>query len=157
MAGETLPEGYIEAGRQFDESLRALGFKPEGLLWAWDKTLSEFVLLLVTRHLDHAGPVELFRLLTEAYNRSATPKEISPFIVRAHSPNQAIIRGLIQIDAQDTLGRRMPNVIARGEVLDIAYVNHWVYYWPNPQVKMDPITRNREWRRFRQSVEKLAA
>ena len=158
MADRTLPAGFIEAGQRYDKSLKALGLKADGLFWAWDKTLGDFVLVLVTRHFDHAGPLELFRLLTRAYNLSATPTEISPFVVRVHSPDQEIIRNLLTIDAHDSQGKRVEYMTARGEIADIEYVNHWVYYWPNSKSKKpNPVARSREWHRFKDNIEKLAA
>jgi hypothetical protein len=158
MVERSLPAGFIEAGERYDAALRALGLRPDGLFWAWDKTIRDFVLVLVTRHLDHAGPLELFRLLTRAYNLSATPAEISPFIVRVHSPDQQIIRNLLMIDAFDKEGKRVDYITARGEIADLEYVNHWVYYWPDlKKKKPHPVSRTREWNRFRRTVEQLAA
>jgi hypothetical protein len=163
VADEALPAGYIEAGTAYLEALRNLRFEPDGLLWARDKTIDQFVLLLVTRHFDYAGPLEIFRLLTRAYNLSATPKEISPFIIRLHSPDQAIIRNMLIIDAHMPSGERSMTMTASGAIVDIKYINIWVYKWP-PTVhtkkkgpKQSAVARTREFRRFKESVERLAA
>jgi hypothetical protein len=164
MADEALPAGFIEAGQNYLDSLRRLRFEPDGLFWAWDKTVEEFVLVLVTRHFDYSGPYEIFRLLTLAYNQSATPKEISPFIVRLHSPEQAIIRNLMVLDAHDEDGKRSENITGRGQIADIEYVNHWVYKWPTVMYdqkkkpgRPEGMKRSREFSRFRKEVERLAA
>ena len=49
MADDSLPSGYLEAGRDFWEALKPLGLVPEALFWAQDKTIGEFVLVLITR------------------------------------------------------------------------------------------------------------
>ncbi len=41
---------------------------------------------MVTSIVDAGGPLALNKLLFKAYNAKATPKEISPFIVRVYSP-----------------------------------------------------------------------
>ena len=159
MANETLPAGYLDAGGTFDDALKDLGFYPDGLLWAWDTSVGEFVLVLITKHFDHAGPLEMYRLLFEAYNGSAIPAEVSPFIVRLQSTEDQIAQRMLQVDAHDAAGKRSSTIRFDGEVGDLKYCNQWVYYYyyPKRARRFTPVDRARQWRRFRQNVEKLAA
>ncbi len=81
-----------DGGADYLDALRRLKLEPEALFWAYDRTLEQFVLVIVTSLFDFAGPLALMRLLFDAYNASATPKEIDPFILRLHSPKHAIYR-----------------------------------------------------------------
>ena len=159
MAKETLPSGYLEAGSAFDSALRKLGFRADGLLWAWDKFVSEYVLVLITRHFDHTGPTEMYRLLFAAYNESAIPAEISPFIVRLQSTQDQIAQRMLRVDAHQADGQRSQSIRFDGEVGDLKYSNHWVYYYYDPENerKIAPVDRARQWRKFRANVEQLAA
>lgn len=163
----------MDAGRRYGEALQTLGLRPDGLFWAWDQTIEQFVLVLVTRHVDHIGPREIFQVLTDAYEASGTPSEIAPFLVRLHSPRQQIIRKLLTVDAHDASGIRLENVDAMMSTQDLQMSNHWVYKFPPTDAssealhkgrgramkmaKQNPITRNREWHRFRAAVQNLAA
>lgn len=165
MDREALPANSISAGEEFDLALKSFGFRPEGLLWAWDKTIEHFVLVLVTEHFDFAGPKAIYQVLTDAYRASVTPKEISPFIVRIHSPRQAIIQNMVVVDLHDQTSRRMESFQAAAEVGDLTYVNHWVYRWPHVDPtnhnlllkRKEPTARSREWSRISKAVSKLAA
>ena len=158
MASEPLPAGYLEAGQEFDKALRHLGFYPDALLWAVDKSIEDFVLVLITRHFDYAGPTEIFRLLTRAYNLSATPREISPFIIRLHSANQEVAQQvqMVQGDIRKADGRRSETAWLIFEVADLKFQSNWVYY-ANAGRKLDAVSRSRQWQRFRKNIEKLAA
>lgn len=85
----------MEAGRSYLLALKALGLEPEGLFWVWDKADGAFVLWLVSRYFDIVGPARLSKLLFKAYNASATPREIDPFIVHLHSPDHHAVRSVI--------------------------------------------------------------
>lgn len=86
----------MEAGKRYLQALRAFGLEPEGLFWVWDKADETFVLWLVSRYFDIVGPARLSSLLFRAYNASATPAEIDPFIVHLHSPDHHVIRTVIE-------------------------------------------------------------
>ena len=90
-----LGPGYVEAGAEYLSSIKALGLDPEGLFWAVDSAIGGHVLVLVTRMFDYAGPLALSQTMFKAYNASATPKAITPFIVRMHSPKHSVIRALV--------------------------------------------------------------
>lgn len=82
MASKALPPKYLKAGEEYLAALQTLGLEPEFLGWGLDKERDEWNLVLVTSIIEIGGPLALSRLLFKAYNMHATPKEISPFIVR---------------------------------------------------------------------------
>lgn len=163
MDRTSLPALSIEAGESYDRALQALGFKADGLFWAWDHTIDHFVLVLVTEHFDYAGPHAIYRVLLDAYRAAATPKEISPFVVRVHSPRQSIIRNIMVVDAYEKDGKRAEFMTASDTAQDLFYTNHWVYRWPPTDStkqghrRREPTARSREWKRISDAVERLAA
>ena len=50
--------------------------------WGCEIPSKQWLLVMVTSIVDVGGPLALNKLLLKAYNAKATPKEISPFIVR---------------------------------------------------------------------------
>ena len=77
---------YLKAGQDYLDALVSLGLTPHYLGWGWEQIAEKWVLVLITPIVDAGGPLELNKLLFRAYNAKATPKEISPFIVRVFSP-----------------------------------------------------------------------
>lgn len=157
----SLPTQHVKAGTEYLASLRKLGLDPEGLMWAYDQTVDEFVLVLITAHFDFAGPHEIYRLLTRAYNASATPADITPFIVRLHSPKQAIVPELrkaygwqVEVKPVHEMAQGVDLKITL-TVGDLSFLREWIYVMR--EQKMAPADRNRRWNRFRDHVEKLAA
>lgn len=161
MAGYTLPPDHLGAGRDYLAALKKLGLQPEGLLWAYDRTVSEFVLVLVTGQFDFVGPTAIYETLTRAYNLAATPAAISPFILRLHSPRQEIVRELrtaygwdIRVDplTPDPPGITVDIELNAG---DLTFRVEWVYHLR--ERKIAPAERARRWRTFQGNVAKLAA
>lgn len=157
----TLSPEHVTAGHEYLASLRKLGLDPEGLMWARDETIDEFVLVLITTHFDYAGPLEIYRLLTRAYNASATPSEIAPFIVRLHSPKQVIVTELrkaygwqIEIRPVHEMAKHI-DLKVRLSAGDLSFMSEWIYVLR--ETKLPPVERNRRWNRFRDQVERLAA
>jgi hypothetical protein len=160
VAMHALPADYLKAGADYLAALRKLGLDPEGLLWAYDRTISEFALVLITSQFDHVGPTEIYRSLTAAYNLAATPSEISPFIVRLHSPKQAIVTELrraygwdVRVDSLDD--KFTPVIQYSMDVGDLNFAIDWVYQIRDR--KLAPAERARRWQRFQRNVEALAA
>lgn len=161
MAGYTLPPDHLNAGGDYLAALKKLGLQPEGLLWAYDRTVSEFVLVLVTGQFDFVGPTAIYETLTRAYNLAATPAAISPFILRLHSPQQEIVRELrtaygwdIRVDAL-TPAPHPVSIDIELNAGDLTFRVEWVYHLR--EFKVAPMERARRWRRFQSNVSKLAA
>lgn len=95
MAAETVidMDVRLEAGREYLAALRKLGFRPDALLWAGvgeSSRESRMELLIITSWADHIGPKAVYDLLFEAYDASATPKEVDPFSVTLLSPHTTV-------------------------------------------------------------------
>lgn len=161
MASYTLPPDYLTAGADYLAALKRLGLDPEGLLWARDRTIDEFVLVLVTGQFDFVGPTALYRTLTDAYNLAGTPEAISPFIVRLHSPQQTVVREIRKAYGWDVrvdpLAPEVPGLEVHFDldVGDLNFQPEWVYHLRDR--KVPPAERARRWRRFQRNVEQLAA
>lgn len=160
-----LDAGRLEAGRDYLQALRKLGLEPDGLLWAHDRDLEQFVLVLVTKFVDVAGPLDLSKTLFAAYNAAATPREIDPFIVRLHSPNQSIIRSLSEalqtkyrvqeIDEDGRPGAFVEDMRITLTVGPLVVQREWIYQFK--QRKQANIDVSRRWHRFSDNVQHLAA
>jgi len=154
-----------EAGAAYMGAMRSLGLEPNGLFWAYDEFAHQFVLILVTDFFDFKGPLEISKLLFEAYNRSGTPREIDPFIVRLHSPAHAIISrlmlGLGGAMIKGSPGKPLPEGIeVSGVKFDgIQVYADWVYKRPSVRKKStpSPIDLSRKWDRFVRHIDRLAA
>ena len=81
------------AGSEYAEALAKLGFEPDVV--AWGMRDEAWTLVLLSSWVDRFGRRELYDLLFEAYDASATPKEINPFIVTALSPDSQGGRQLV--------------------------------------------------------------
>lgn len=154
----------LTAGREYLTALRKLGFDPDVMAWAGageadpgHEGAGRFELLLVTTWADNIGPKAVYDLLFEAYDASATPKEIDPFIVTLFSPQTRV--------AADLLGAirtaRSPRLPPGGQpimilgMLDYFTTTDWIIVGREPRS-----TRFEDARRFgafQRNVQKLAA
>jgi hypothetical protein len=168
MATHTLDINHWNAGLEYKEALAKLGLRPEMLFWAYDQVLDHFVLVLATHVYDKVGPLHLSQTLFKAYTLSATPKDIDPFAVRLHSPNQTVIRELSKMlpfnltegTTAQVLDKSSPPVeinIKSAEVSLFGLECHsdWIYTFKQSKQKTTDILR--EWHRFNRNIEKLAA
>ena len=161
-----------DAGAEYLDALRRLKLEPEALFWAYDRTLEQLVLVVVTSLFDFVGPLPLMRLLFDAYNAAATPKEIDPFILRLHSPKHALYRAARvhignRFDKADLKGRALdratiageltPPVIASFRAGDLESFGTWVYKSTPVAAKTKTVDQERKWRRFESAVHALAA
>jgi hypothetical protein len=161
-----------DAGRDYLAAIRNLNLEPEALFWAYDKTVGQLVLVLVTSLFDFAGPLALTKLLFEAYNAAATPKEIDPFIIRLHSPNHALYRAAQiyignrfdqadlkgpALDRATIAGTVTPSIIASFRAGDLESFGTWVYKSTPSVTKAKSFDSERRWTRFERAVHALAA
>lgn len=170
MADHTLALDKQEAGREYLTALRSLGCEPEALFWAKDAVVGNDVLILVTSLFDYAGPLDLSSLLFKAYNLSATPREIDPFILRLHSPRHASIQGMantfgmvIKPPLFMTMQKPNPQVhevrvqgLSMGEDVNV-YVDSIYKFDLRGSAKVKTVDASRKWRNFSRTVDRLAA
>lgn len=132
--------------------------------------------MLVTSILEAGGPLKLNQLLFKAYNAKATPKQISPFIVRVFSPEiipggarsdfwllgekNFTVRGVPgKVRNQKALEpQKVKNVQKTFMGLDLEMINS---YQTLPGAVDRALagyhSRNQDWQKFKRNVERLAA
>ena len=164
MASQPVPAEYLKAGEDYLAALRRLGLHPAFLGWGRETSSNQWLLVMVTSIIDAGGPLALNKLLFKAYNAEATPKEISPFIVRVYSPEVAP-------DTLYTVGDKSLKIISNPELEGVSISNftfsfHGVEYeminaytipfQKKPQKRQYHATVA-EWQKFKRNVESLAA
>jgi hypothetical protein len=165
----------MKAGQDYLDSLRSLGLIPAYLGWGWDPTEEQWLLVLVTSIIEAGGPLSLNRLLFRAYNAKATPKEISPFIVRVFSP--AVVAhaggsdfwflGEKNLTVSGVPGKSNPNAPRSNKIENIQkkFMGLELEMLNSYQTSRGAVdkalagyhARHKDWQRFKTRVEKLAA
>lgn len=166
MASRPVSARYLTAGAEYLDALRSLGLNPNFLGWGWDTVAEQWVLVLVTSIIDAGGPLALNKLLFRAYNAKATPKEISPFVVRIFSPELVGDSFALLGDKTlkiSTVNHRIDHAVAGTKIenvqrtflgIDLEMINS---YQSLPITKLKYHERRRAWEKFRANVERLAA
>ena len=176
MDSRPVPAEYLTAGNDYFDALVSLGLIPAFLGWGWEPATSQWMLVLVTSIVDAGGPLALNRLLFRAYNAKATPKEISPFIVRIFSPELVQMAGDVQFwllgeknftvqgvpgkvkDPKTLEPQKVTNVQKAFMGLELEMINS---YQTLPGAVDKALAgyhaRHRDWQRFKNRVERLAA
>ncbi|MGA3311124.1 MAG: hypothetical protein ABSD08_21330 [Xanthobacteraceae bacterium] len=174
MDSRPVPPKYLTGGQEYLDALVSLGLIPAFLGWGWDPSVSQWMLVLATSIVDAGGPLALNRLLFRAYNAKATPKEISPFIVRIFSPEliqmsgdrQFWLLGEKNATVNPVPGKSNPearptkitNVQKTFMGLELEMINS---YQTLPGAVDKALAgyhaRHHDWQRFRRNVERLAA
>lgn len=174
MASRPISPQYLKAGQDYLDALVSLGLIPAFLGWGWEISTSQWMLVLVTSVLDAGGPLALNKLLFRAYNAKATPKEISPFVVRIFSPE--LIPGGARSDfwflgeknltVNPVPGKSNPKARpTKVENFEKTFMGLELEMINSYQTLPGAIDRalagyhqrHNEWRRFRTNIEKLAA
>lgn len=169
MAEDLVNSEHLVAGSAYLASLARLGFEPEGALWSirpGDADSRE--LALFTRLVDEVGPLELHRVLFDAFDSGATPSDFDPWQVAFFGPGQLFYELLVEhgrlLDdgAVAFLMTEFGAVVARpgeaemedDEDTEVRFVRpEWVYRLPKT------ISGSQElggWRRFEQAVGQAA-
>lgn len=165
MAEINIDPSYLAAGREFVTSLEHLGLAPEIAAWGYDTVIGQHVFVLVTDFFDFKGPYEISKLLFRAYEASALPQTIDPFMVRLHSDRHALagtIRVLLgdhKVSAHDgkTGEIKADNLVLRGgEVGGIQFKKAWIVTF-RASTRRKTIELGRRWKRFERNVGALAA
>lgn len=187
MDSQNLSPTLLKAGQEYLDALRKLRLNPEGLLWSrvneiethtdsvtgepveLDGPSGDWHLVLVTGALDEGGPISMQELLFKAYDASATPKEISPFIVEVMSAKSPFVSHLINVlnnpfgpsaiisNGPDGKPRHHPvdNFVGQQMVAGLWFDRKWIYHLNG--MKLRHAERQKRWREFKRSVNELAA
>lgn len=173
MASPALQAEYLKAGEDYLAALTKLGMRPVFLGWGWEVATEQWLLVLVTSIVEAGGPLALNKLLFKAYNAEATPKAISPFIVRVFAPEVANSGGLIMVapgsfvsSIKDKYGRPKKHTDDDGNPIKIVRatqnffgieMNSDYAYETLMPASVKYHDRRHEWQKFRKNVERLAA
>ena len=172
MASPDLPPKYLTAGADYLAAIRKLGLDPRFFGWGWESFANQWALVMVTSIVDAGGPLALNELLFKAYNAEATPKAISPFIIRIFSP-EIVPDNLWMLAAKDLkisavhdkYGRPKGKledlpIVQKIELtflgIDLSSLNSYATAFKPTEAK-GYHERRQEWQRFKRNVEKLAA
>lgn len=162
MAGRSVAEmeRRMVAGREYLAALRKLGFQPDIVAWALATPSPEVTrheLLIVTSWVDTIGPLPIYDLLFEAYDNSATPKEIDPFVVSlfSHQTQVAIDLNSAAIVADDARNDPTSRPMMILGMLDYATVPEWILF--HRTAKSTRFEDARRFAAFKTNVARLAA
>jgi hypothetical protein len=151
----------MKAGADYLSAIRNLGLDPVYLGWGWEMASERWLLVLVTSIIDAGGPLALHSLLIQAYNAEATPKEISPFIVRVFSPDFLTAEALSPLN-----DRNLAMKTEKGETIPLSNVEFDVLgihlerinsYMATGQPISKYGAKREAWQRFKRQVDRLAA
>jgi hypothetical protein len=176
MASRPVPAQYLIAGQDYLDALVSLGLIPAYLGWGWEKSADQWVLVLVTSIVNAGGPLALNKLLFQAFNAKATPKEISPFIVRIFSP-EIIPNGrkshFWYLGSKELIARGVPGKVKNPAALEPQKIRNVQFEFMGLELEMinsyptlpgaiDKAlagyhAQRSDWRRFKNKVESLAA
>ncbi|TRC92180.1 hypothetical protein FJV76_32285 [Mesorhizobium sp. WSM4303] len=167
MDTPAIDERFLIAGQEYGDALAELGLDPHALFWAYDRDEKRHVLVLITDFFDFKGPLEISRQLFRAYNASATPQEIDPFVVRLHSVNQMVGGSLNNFVSGGWTFNKMDKVTGKPDGLPMefeAFAQHGLEIkkgWVIRHRKIGPARKSvelgRRWDRFTRNVDKVAA
>jgi hypothetical protein len=154
----------LKAGRDYLASLRKLGFEPEAAFWALpgsDESEDNYQLIIISSWVHTIGPLAVYDLLFEAYDASATPKEIDPFCVSLFSPKSRIavdfwnaVRTFEVAKARDADSQSLIPMMVLG-VFD--YCTTSEYILSNRRVTSTRFNDARRFNAFKSNIAKLAA
>ncbi len=85
-AERALDAARVAAGKEYLAALNGLGLEPDVLCWVYDADADEMQLAIVTSMAERVEGLSIYKLLFRAYEASATPREIDPFIVSVYGP-----------------------------------------------------------------------
>ncbi|MFG1265923.1 hypothetical protein [Xanthobacter aminoxidans] len=170
MDKREIDEKSLMAGQEYLIALKRLGLDPEALFWALDLIDDTWVLCLVTSYFDYAGPLRLSELIFKAYEASATPKEIDPFIIRLFGWKQKLASEIIDYmkntqikvrDYDEDTGTYGPEYLAQ-EKAEITMTLHNLAVPLNKIYVLREKGQNtvdvaRKWRGITERVDRLAA
>lgn len=163
MDSRPVPPEFLTAGADYLAAMRRLGLDPIFLGWGWDREDARWILVMITSILDAGGPLALNDLLFKAYNAEATPKAISPFIVRVFSP-EILPRshfGLLNdpyVRINSVNGEERDIAIRNAQTTILGIDFERINTYPATGKPIEKYTAQRDaWQRFKRQVDRLAA
>ena len=163
MASKAVSAEYLSAAQDYLAALHRLGLRPLFLGWGLEAGTERWVLGLVTSIVEAGGPLALNRLLFRAYNAKATPKDISPFIVRVYGPEIApnefymLSEKNLKINSVNQEIRDIGVSNVQFDFLGVHYEMNNACFIPKRVQRPKYQETRAEWQRFKRNVEKLAA
>ena len=91
---EQVTDDRREAGRALLRALDAIGLSPAGAAWVHDTKENVWFYILITTLVDERGAYWIYERLMKYFSKVPLPKEISPFDLHIHSPNELAIQAL---------------------------------------------------------------
>ena len=151
----------MKAGEDYLAALKALGLRPMFLGWGEEIASKQWLLVMITSIVDAGGPLALNKLLFRAYNAEATPKTISPFIVRVYSPDivPADFYSMADTDVKITppnIGISI-NFRVKFDGVEYEMINSYIRPPKQKPVKTRYHANLNDWQKFKRNVEKLVA
>jgi hypothetical protein len=113
--------------------------------------------ILVTSWTDNIGPKAIYDLLFEAYDVSATPREIDPFVVTLISPQTQVandLKAALVTMRQENFGPEHRPMFILG-MLDYTTIPQWIV--SHREVKPARFEDLRRFAAFQRNVTALAA
>ncbi|NRF12177.1 hypothetical protein [Agrobacterium pusense] len=157
-------ELMMESAKRFDESLLSLGLAANLVTWAVEEGVKDPVLVLVTDFFDLRGPLDVARKIFDAYNASALPAEIDPFIIRLHSIQQPVAQMLMGLTDDNHASRKDAAKISaetKREPLFVIGADNLVFtmdmFISRRPSRRDHADTIRRWKSFSKAVDALAA
>jgi hypothetical protein len=158
----------LAAGRDFIMSLDKLGLHSSLGLWAYSEASENLVLILVTDFFDYRGPLEIYERMFKAYNATALPHSIDPFIVQFCSPRQILGTRLTEFGKLKIVFSNSETKTSTTDAAvaldDLKTHTSWILtndFDPSLQMMKRKKTKTveiaRKWTRFAENVDKLAA
>jgi hypothetical protein len=149
-----LSEQKWKAGSEYLRSIQTLGLDPECFFWAVDFVVGHHVLILATSAYEFAGPTEIARTLFKAYNASATPREVDPFLLRFHSLQHSFIKSVAE---RRELWKNFDDPANKTlfGFRDLKWHPDWFYKFNTAEPQVTQMKQN--WRRYERHINQLAA
>lgn len=148
----------LDAGADYLSSLDRLGLKVDALMWAYDFNNKIFLLWLVWAGVERYGPLEIQQRLFAAYNASALPKAVDPFIVHVMDPRSSLVKS-VRATYDDPASDAMQVGVKFREDSEVSPTfeiqKKWIYRFNKK--RQTSLEQSKNWKRFDQKILQLAS
>lgn len=158
MDAPELSPKLLDAGADYLSSLDRLGLKVDGLWWVYDFNEKAFLLWLVWAGVERYGPLEIQQRLFAAYNASALPKAVDPFIVHVMDPRSSLVKSARAAYNDPSLQSLQFGMRAHeGSEISPTFElqKKWVYRFNKK--RQTSLEQSKNWNRFDQKIMQLAS